>query len=137
MLPHSHFIIASLIIAPVSLIFFPEKSATEVGKWILVGGLLSSAIDIDIVALVFLKSRKENRLKPFRNPLKIYREFGLFMDTITETGVLRLGLLTHFTLSIFLISIFYLFPSEYFVPASLGVLSHIASDIPNLQRLNK
>ena len=62
------------------------------GRWILVSGLVSSLIDLDVVALVVLKSKRESRLKPFKNLLEMYRKFELFIDTITETGVLSTGL---------------------------------------------
>jgi len=137
MLPHTHFLIAGLIIALVAVILFPEKSLTEIGEWVLVGGLISSAIDLDIIALVLLKSKEEKRLKPFRNPLEIYRRFGSFMDTITKTGVLKIGLITHLIFSALVISLSYLFSITYFIPVSLGVASHIVSDIPNLRRLVK
>ena len=137
MLPHSHFLIASIVIAPVGILLFPEKSIIEIGQWILIGGLLSAAIDLDVCTLAILKSKKENRLKPFRNPIKIYQKFNLFMDTITDTGVLKTGLKIHLLSSILPILIFYFFINNYFIPVTLGVVSHLISDIPNLQRLVK
>lgn len=137
MLPHKHFLIAGLIIAPVGIVLYPEKSIIDVGEWILIGGLLSSAIDLDICTLTIFKSRKEKRLKPFRNPLEIYRKFEFFMDTITETGVLKTGLKTHLFFSTLIILIFYLFLNNYLIAVILGVVSHLISDIPNLKRLMK
>ncbi len=137
MLPHNHFLIAGLVIAPVGIVLFPEKSIAEIGKWVLIGGLLSSAIDLDVYALTILKSRKEKRLKPFRNPFEIYRNFGLFMDTIFETGLWKIGGVMHFILSTLLVLLSYIFSSAYFIPVALGVISHIISDIPNLRRFVK
>ncbi len=137
MLPHNHFLIASIVITIVGILFFPEKSAIEIGKWILFGGLLSAAIDFDVCALTILKSKKEKRLKPFTNPIEIYRKFNQFMDAITETGVLKTGLKIHLLSSILFILIFYFFINNYFIPVTLGVVSHLISDIPNLQRLVK
>lgn len=135
MLPHNHFLIAALVIAPVRIFLFPERSLAEIVNWILIGGILSASIDLDIYALVLLKSRKESRLKPFRNPLEIYRNFRLFMDTIFKTGLWKLGLVTHLTLSALLILLSYIFYSVYFIPVALGVVSHIISDMPNLRRI--
>lgn len=135
MLPHRHFLIAGLVIAPISVVLFPEKSLEEIWGWVLIGGILSASIDLDIYALVLLKSRTESRLKPFRNPLEIYQNFGLFMDTIFKTGLWKIGLVTHLTLSALLILLPYVFSSAYFVPVALGVISHIITDMPNLQRL--
>ena len=137
MLPHNHFLIAGLIIAPVGIVLFPEKSMGEIGEWVLIGGLLSSAIDLDVYILTILKSKKEKRLKPFRNPFEIYRKFKLFMDTITETGVLKIGLKIHLFSSTLIILICYLFLNSYLIPVTLGVVSHLISDIPNLRRLVK
>jgi len=128
--------ISGLVIALVTIILFPEKPVGEVGGWVLVGGFISSLVDLDIVALVLLKSEKESRLKPFRNPLEIYRRFGPFMDTITKTGVLRAGLITHLLFSALIISLAYLL-GWYCIPITLGVVSHLVSDIPNLRRLIK
>lgn len=136
MLPHTHFLIAGLAIAPVAAALYPEKTAGEVAEWAFIGGLLSAAIDLDIVALVLLRSRRDDRLRLFRNPVEIYRKFRLFMDMITETGVLRTGLMTHLAGSAIVILICVLFASSYIVPAALAVLSHLLSDIPNLRRLS-
>lgn len=134
MLPHNHLLVAGLVIVPVGIVFFPEKSSGEIGKWVLIGGLLSSAIDLDVYALTILQSRKEKRLKPFRNPVEIYRKYKLYMDTITETGVLKAGLKTHLFSSLFIILIG-CFLTSYLIPIILGVVAHLISDIPNLQRL--
>ncbi|MFZ3090335.1 MAG: hypothetical protein WA240_06920 [Nitrospirota bacterium] len=134
MLPHSHFIISGLAAVPIAAVLSPEKPIIE---WALISGLLSSAIDLDVYTLVLLKSRKEDILKPFRNPLKILKEYKNFMQTITETGVLRIGLKTHFVLPAFIaLLIYFLFPA-YFIPAAVGIVTHIISDIPNLRRLVK
>jgi len=136
MLPHNHFLIAGLAIAPVSLALFPEKSIGETAEWVVIGGVVSAAIDLDIVTLVWLKSRQEQRLKPFRSLFEIYRRFKLFMDTITDTGVLKAGMITHFVVSVVAILVCRLLAPAYFVPVSIAVLSHILSDIPNMRRLS-
>ncbi|MBI5044293.1 MAG: hypothetical protein HZC10_10810, partial [Nitrospirae bacterium] len=92
MLPHNHFIISGFAAVPIAVLLSPDKPIIE---WALISGLLSAAIDYDVYILVLLKSGKEDRLKPFRNPLEIFRKYKLFMDTITETGVLKIGLKTH------------------------------------------
>ncbi|MBI4651134.1 hypothetical protein HY745_07605 [Candidatus Desantisbacteria bacterium] len=135
MLPHKHFLIAGLTIVPAAIILSPEKSVTEIGKWVLIGGIISSAIDLDIITLVFLKSKKEKRLRLFRDPLEIYRKFELFMDTIIETGVLKIGLKTHLILSPIIIVASYFLAANYFVPVLLGVVSHILSDLPYLKKI--
>lgn len=135
MLPHNHFLIAGLAISPVALTLFPEMAIREIGEWVVIGGVVSAAIDLDIVTLVFLKSRQEQRLRLFRNPLEIYRRFNLFMDTITDTGVLRSGMRTHLISSAAIILLCQFLAPAYIIPVSIAVLSHIISDIPNLKRL--
>lgn len=136
MLPHSHFIIAALVIIPVEIILFPENSAIQILKLTIVGGFLSAAIDLDVFTTTFLKSRSVEKLKAFRNPVEIYRKFESFMDTISETGVLKIGLKTHIISSTILAFIFYFYANNYFVPALLGILSHLISDIKNIRRIN-
>ncbi|TBR17946.1 hypothetical protein EPO66_01800 [bacterium] len=133
MLPHKHFLIASLTIAPVAVIVSAQKSFVEIISWILIGGFSSAAVDLDILGLVYLKSIKDNRLRQFRNPVKIFAKFRLFMDTISETGVLRLGMKTHFIVSFLIILLSYFFLKPYFIPVIIGVVSHIISDIPHLK----
>ncbi len=135
MLPHNHFLIAGLSITPVALALYPDKSLQNIGEWVVIGGFMSAAIDMDIITLVWLKSRKEQRLRLFRNPLEIYRQFKLFMDTITETGVLRTGLKTHLLISAAILQLCWYGAPAYFVPIAIAVMSHILSDIPNLRRL--
>lgn len=136
MLPHNHLIIAGIAIAPISALYFPDKSTAEIAEWVLVGGLASSVIDLDILALTLLKAKNEPRLRQFRNPLMIYRKFKLFMDMITETGVLKTGLKTHLIVSALLMLLVYYFSSAYFVPVALGVLSHMLSDLQNVRRIS-
>ena len=135
MLPQNHFLISAIVIVPVALVFFPSLTLASLLVWILCGGLLSAAVDLDIVVLTFLKSKEEDRLKPFRNPLEINRNFDLFMDTIYEVGVLKTALTTHFLVVAFILLSFYLSSSLYFVPVALGVVSHLISDIPNYRRV--
>lgn len=135
MLPHNHFISAGAVIYAVAIILFPGKPVAEIIEWILFGGVLSAAIDLDVFALVLLKSSQENRLKPFRNPIEIYRNFRSFMNVVFKTGLWKIGLITHLILCILLVLLSHLFLNAYFIPATLGVISHIISDIPNLRRL--
>ena len=116
---------------------FPEKSAVEVAEWVMAGGLLSSMIDLDVYALTLLKSGKERRLRPFVNPLEIYRKFCTFMDAITETGVLRTAMKSHLVSSALSILASHIFFKEYSIPVTLGAISHLISDIPNMQRTRR
>jgi hypothetical protein len=137
MLPHCHFLIAGLVIVPVGFVLFHEKSIVEIVQWVLIGGFLSSAVDLDVSIVTILRSKRDDRLKQFSNPREIFRKFDIFMDRITETGVLRAGLKIHLLSSIFIILIFYFFLHDYFVPVVLGIVSHLISDIPNLRRVLK
>lgn len=131
MLPQKHFLISALGIVPVALVFFPELTLAGVVLWVFFGGLWAAAIDTDIVVLTFLKSKEDDRLKPFRNMWEINRNFSLFMDTTYETGILKIAMQTHLLLSALFILVVYLFSNAYFVPVALGVVLHLVSDIPN------
>ncbi len=135
MLPQKHFLVSALVIVPVAIVFFPGLTLAGIGMWVLYGGLLSAAVDLDVSILIFLKSKEEDRLKPFRTPLEINRNFDKFMETIYETGVLKIAMYTHLLLAALFILGFYLSSSAYFVPVALGVAFHLVSDIPNYRRV--
>lgn len=135
MLPHHHFLISVIIIIPISIIFFPLLSVVEILLWVLISGFVSILIDMDIIILVNIK--RDNRLNQFKNPKMIFKEFKLFMDTIDETGVLKTAMITHIIISLSFIVIFRLFINILFIPCLLGVISHIASDVPNINRVLK
>ena len=90
---------------------------------------------MDIIVLINIK--KDDKLKQFRNPVMIFKEFKLFMDTVEETGVLKIAMITHSILSIGFTVIFFLFFNTIFIPCLLGVISHIVSDVPNIKRVLK
>jgi hypothetical protein len=133
LLPHSHFAIAALAIVPATYALHPGSTLQNVGVCVLVGGIASAAIDLDII----LRSRTEQRLRFFRNPVEIFRRFPLFMETITETGVLGTGMRTHLAMAAIIPLLFAYFADRYIVPVSIAVLSHILSDIPNMRRLQE
>jgi hypothetical protein len=133
MLPQKHFWISGLVVAPAAIALAHPRSAAGIAQWVLTGGIVSAAIDIDVYLLVLFGSGKEARLRQFRNPLQIQRKFKLFMETIGETGVLRAAMKTHFVLSAAFILTAYYFFHPFFLPVSLGVLSHLACDTPHLR----
>ena len=135
MLPHHHFLISVIIIIPISIIFFPLLSVIEILLWVLISGFVSILIDMDIIILVNIK--RDNRINQFKNPKMIFKEFKLFMDTIDETGVLKTAMITHIIISLSFIVLFFLFINTLFIPCLLGVISHIASDVPNINRVLK
>ena len=124
MLPHKHFLISAAAAAPFSL-HHPE--------WILASGLVSAAIDMDVVSLVWLNSVKQDSLKQFRNPVNIFGRYELFMKTIAETGVLKTALKTHFIFSALILALCLLFFKDLIIPVAIGVVTHILSDIPLLR----
>ncbi|MBU0730257.1 MAG: hypothetical protein KKE17_03360 [Proteobacteria bacterium] len=134
MLPHNHFIIAGLVIAPVALIAGQNPGVDQLGLWIAAGGLASVLVDLDVVALVYLRAAKEDRLKPYRNPVKIFTKFKEFMRIIADCGLLKTAMQTHFLLSAILLLLVYCFGKDLIIPVALGVISHLVSDIPNILR---
>ncbi|HEB02941.1 MAG TPA: hypothetical protein ENI12_06895 [Nitrospirae bacterium] len=134
MLPHKHFAIAGLAIAPVALLVSPLKTLSEILEWVIAGGLISALLDLDLVALVNIKSRNVEALRPFRRPRTIFRQFGKFMGVVTETGVLRTAMKTHWLIAIIIATAFYFGHSPLFIPVLIGLLSHLATDLPNIRR---
>jgi len=137
MLPHNHFLISVLVIVPALLLLFPGMALVDVFSWAVAGGFLSAAIDIDVYVLVILKSRDDSRLKKYVNPFEIYRNFGLFMDMIFETGLWRAVLITHLVFSAVIIFVSYFYFNAYSVLAALAVATHLISDLPNFRRIAK
>jgi len=135
LLPHNHFLIAGLAMSSFAVALWPDKSLQDIVEWVVIGGLISAALDLDIVTLVWLKSQTVERLKLFRNPLAIYCQFDLFMEAITETGILRTGLISHLCISTIIVLLSRLFAQLCLAPVTIAVLSHILSDIPNRRRL--
>jgi hypothetical protein len=135
MLPHKHFLIAELVVFPVAFVLYPEKNVIEIVKWAIVGGFMSALVDLDIVVLVFLKSKSEPSLRPFRSPVEVYRKFKFFMGVIDETGVLKVGMKTHFIFSAFIVLVFYFFVNSYFLSVLLAIISHLISDLPHLYKI--
>jgi hypothetical protein len=135
MLPQHHFAISGVAVAAVAYAAYPEKSVMDISKWALFGGVLSAAMDIDIVALVILRSKKHEKLNHFRTIVNIFKDFKGFKDVMAETGVLKEGMISHLVLSSVLIALFYFFSRSYFIPAAIGVISHLITDLPNYARL--
>lgn len=134
MLPHKHFAIAGLVIAPAALLVSPAMSALEIIKWVFACGLVSAMLDLDITAFAMAKARKSAALNPFKRPRNIFRKFDQFMAAALETGILKKALITHLLSSAAIVLIFYFYGMSLFIPVSLGVISHLASDIPNYRR---
>lgn len=137
MLPHNHFIVADLAITVAVAVSYPQMPALELGQWILVGGIISAAIDLDIMTLVFLRSKKDGRLKPYKNPLKVYKKYQEFIAVLIETGLLKTGIITHLLLSAAIILFFYYFYNNLLMPVSIGVITHLLTDILIIRHLFK
>jgi hypothetical protein len=135
MLPQHHFLITVIILFLFIVLFYPELSYIEIVYWLIAGGLISMIIDFDVIFMTYIKSKKEKKLLQFRNPLKIFSNFQQFMDIIDDVGILKKAMITHLLSSIFFILMFYFFINNYFVPVSIGVISHILSDIPNIKKI--
>jgi hypothetical protein len=132
MLPHNHFIISTLTIGPVAIVYAGKVEV--VFLWVLVGGLVSMVMDLDVIILVFFRSGAEKRLQPYRNPVLIFREFDRFMTVLKETGLRDTVLKTHFITSAVIPPIFYFLWPAVIIPVALGVISHLFSDLAHINR---
>lgn len=137
MLPHKHFVLSAAAIAPATVLFYPEKSAIETAVWTFAGGTLSAAMDLDVLLLVLLSSRKEQQLRRYRNIINIFRDFRAFKDDLADTGVMKWGLLSHFTGAVLIVAVTTLFLKPWLFPVSIAVVTHLLSDLPNFRRLGR
>jgi len=134
MLPHKHFIIAGALAGPAALILSPETTPATVAAWVAVAGIVSAAIDTDVLALVFIRSGSRPGLRPYVNPIEIFRRFDAFMDALADTGTLRIAMVTHFLLAAIAVALSYQYLGNRFLPAVIGVVTHLISDLPNMKR---
>jgi len=132
MLPHNHFIVSTLTVAPVAVVY--SGNVETVFLWVLVGGLVSMVMDLDVIILVFLRSGAEKRLLPYRNPLLIFRDFDRFMIVLQETGVRDTVLKTHFMTSALIPPLFYFLWPAVIIPVALAVTSHLLTDLADIHR---
>ena len=128
MLPHKHFLISAAVMAPFSI---------KTPEWILVAGLTSAVIDLDVIALVWVNAGKHDNLMQFKNPINIFSRFKVFMETIHKTGVLKYAMMTHFLLAALVAITAGIFCRPYLIPVAVGAVTHILSDIPNMRLLKK
>ena len=132
MLPHNHFIVSTLTIGPVAIVY--SGNVETVFLWVMVGGLVSMAMDLDVLILVYLRSGAEKRLKPYRNPLLIFKDFDRFMVVLQETGVRDTVLKSHFMTSALIPPIFYFLWPAVIIPVALAVISHLLTDLADFHK---
>lgn len=135
MLPYKHFLTSTLVIAPIALSM--GKSAEEIGLWVLIGGVVSMVIDLDVLTITIFKSKTEPKLKPFVSLLEIHKKYKQFMDTAFETGVLKIVAKTHLISFALIILLSYFYFYQYFIPITIGVVFHSINDLPVFWRVIK
>jgi len=133
MLPHKHFIVALVLIVIVALVFYPALSTMDLVLWVVVGGIISAAIDLDVMVLLNT-AKLPKKLEKYAKPAGVFKDYKGFMRALCETGVVKKVIVTHFSFSAVLILLFYFFANFYFVPVLLGVLSHLATDIRDVKK---
>jgi hypothetical protein len=133
MLPTNHFAIAVVFAAPAALLTGHDVQTSV--AWAGSAGLVSALIDLDVYAMVVIGSGQEERLQPFRSFINIYRQFDLFMETISQTGILQKAMATHLIISALVCFLAWFFTRAFFYPVLIAVLTHILSDIPNILKV--
>ena len=132
MLPHKHFLFAIVVILVASFIFFPQLSFIDLVLWVVIGGIMSAAVDLDVMVLLNV-IKLPPKLKKYKKPLGVFEDYKGFMKALCETGVIRKVIVTHIAISAVFILIFYFFANVYFVPVVLGVLSHLITDVKGVR----
>ncbi len=106
----------------------------QVLVWAVVAGTVSAAIDLDVVTLILLNASRHPPLRRFLNPLNIFTQFKLFMQTITETGLLKTAMKSHIAIFFLLVILTRLFWPAWLLPVTVAVVTHLLSDIPNIRK---
>ena len=132
MLPQDHFLIAGIVITPVA-IMTGDHSLLDIGKWIVVGGAASVAIDIDVAVTIQLKSNKFKILKKYKKPKNVFKDLRGLINALFKTGLIKTTIVSHLIISTLFILLSYLYWNNFFIPISIGVISHLLSDIPNIR----
>ncbi|MDP1696027.1 MAG: hypothetical protein Q8L29_03875 [archaeon] len=131
MMPHKHFIISMIFVILIALFFFPPLPYIQIFLWIVLAGIFSIIVDLDSIILLYRSNDK--KLKPFKDYSYLNSHFSQFMKIISDNGIMKTALRTHVILSAVYLALAYLFINPYFIPISIGILSHLLSDIPNLK----
>ena len=131
MLPQHHLVIGA-VVASVLWPFLGTGGAVVLAAWALVGGAVGAVIDIDIMALVALRARGEPALRHWSNPRNVARDFRGFLRMLRSTGLLRRAAVTHLLMGAALVAMFWAFAPSLLVPAAVGAVTHIASDLQYL-----
>lgn len=122
---------------PAAIVLNPQEPLVSTVQWFLVSGVVSGIIDLDVYVVVLVRARKDERLRPYRNLFAIFRDFRGFKDVMTETGTLAYGLLVHLMFMPVIAAFFYFLWKDFFIPALVGIGSHLITDLPNLKLLKR
>ena len=102
---------------------------------VLISGAVSAAIDLDVIFLIYLRGKKYPAMHLFYNPIKIFTHFKLFMDTFTDSGLLRIAMMSHMVIFFALPVLAYVFWPDYFLPVIVASVTHFLCDLPSMRRL--
>ena len=100
-------------------------------KWIIVGILFGTLIDLDHIIYLFLKSGKNKKvmMKYIFRPKKLFNEMWsgkLVMRTIERT-------LLHVVTMLFTFLLAFIFLKVYLIPIGVSLLIHLICDLPDLR----
>ena len=133
MLPQNHFLISAAAMVPVAMVVSPGNAGLL--NQALICGIIAAAIDLDVIFLIYLKGKEYPSMRLFYNPIKIFTHFKLFMDTLTDTGLLKTAMISHMVIFFTLPVLTYVFCPAYFLPVIVASSTHFLSDLPNMFRL--
>jgi len=131
MLPQNHLVIGA-IVAVLIWPFLGDEGVANLAAWALVGGAVGAVIDVDIMALVALRATREPALEHWSDPRNVARYFKGFLRMLRSTGLLRRAAVTHMVMGAGLVAAFWALAPSLLVPAAVGAVTHIASDMQYL-----
>jgi len=129
MLPHKHFLIAALFTYFAGISLFSELLLHKMLIWALIAGITSSLVDLDLYSILLFRSGKEKNLRPFKNPLRIYKQYEMLEKAMIEGGFIKTGLKTHLISSAMIATLSFYLLNSFFTPIVLGLVSHLLSDV--------
>ncbi len=130
MMPQSHFAVAAVVTVLAAVLLYPDLDLEGVVRWIVVAGLAAAVIDLDVMLLVRWRARTDPDLRPYTDPRVVARELRPMLVVLHRKGLLVRVAAPHMASALALtVASYYLAPS-LLVPVSLGVWSHLVSDVP-------
>jgi len=133
MMPQYHSVIAAVVTAVVSLALYPGNSHVTLLVWVVASAIVAAVIDLDVMAHVAVAAKHDPGLKRWTDPRNVGKDFRGFIEALRAKGILKRAGVTHLVISIAFILLTWSLSPSLLVPVSIGVATHLATDLRYLQ----